>query len=84
MYSSSILFKMINADERLNNPTGIIKVPAKYLEYVITNYQQGYIPFSSLVKAFELIGVDPQAFRKDASEKSEELPINELFKEFET
>ena len=61
---SNALFKMLNADETLLRPTEVISVPAQYLEYVTSNYNNDYIPYSSLEKALGLIfrpeGIPPK------------------------
>lgn len=79
--TSKFLFKILDADEKLIKPSDIIKVPSSYLEYVISNYENGYIPYSSLQKTLALIGINAENFRKE--EKNEdELDIDDIFKEF--
>jgi len=70
MYSSARLFRMINADERLLKPAEEIRIPARFLEFAISNYQNGYIPFSSLSKALGLVGIDASVFRKEQEENT--------------
>ena len=81
--TSRYLFKMINADERLLNPAEVIKVPSKYLEYVISNYENGYIPYSSLEKSLALLGIDASIFKKTDNNEGEELDLDDIFEEFE-
>lgn len=86
--TSRALFKKLDADERLLKATGVIEVPSNYLEYVTSNYDNNYIPYSSLEKAFSLIGMDASVFknenRKNINENSDEnLDIEDIFKEFE-
>ncbi len=57
-------FEMINADERLLRPAEEIRIPARFLEYAISNYENGYVPFSSLSKALSLVGVDASIFKR--------------------
>ncbi|WP_083238922.1 ImmA/IrrE family metallo-endopeptidase [Caloranaerobacter ferrireducens] len=83
VYTSGKLFKMINADERLLKPTELIKVPSRYLEFVISNYEKDYIPYSSFKKALELIGLDSEEFKKEVAAQEDEIDIDELFEEFE-
>ena len=64
MYSSARLFEMINADERLLGPAEEIRIPARFLEYAISNYENGYVPFSSLSKVLSLVGVDASIFKR--------------------
>lgn len=82
--TSRSLFKMLEADEKLLKPSNVIKVPSKYLEYVITNYENGHIPYSSLNKSLALLGIDSEIFKKENSkEDEEELDIDDIFEEFE-
>ena len=74
---------MINADERLLYPTDEIKVPSKYLEYVITNYENGYIPYSSLSKTLALVGINSEVFKKEDTKENKELDMDDVFEEFE-
>ncbi|NLP35806.1 MAG: ImmA/IrrE family metallo-endopeptidase [Clostridiales bacterium] len=80
--TSKSLFRMLEADEKLLKPSDIIKVPSRYYEYVISNYDNGYIPFSSLQKTLALIGIDADIFRKE-EKKEELLDIDDIFEEFE-
>ncbi|MGF7185289.1 Zn-dependent peptidase ImmA (M78 family) [Desulfitispora alkaliphila] len=81
--TSRSLFKIIDADEKLLKPSNTIKVPSQYLEYVITNYENGYIPYSSINKSLALLGIDSKIFKKDDSKEDEELDIDDIFEEFE-
>mgnify|MGYP000956435550 CR=1 FL=1 len=81
--TSRALFKMINADEKLLDPSNVIKVPSRYIEYAITNYDNNYIPYSSLEKALALIEIDARIFKNDEDNKNEELNINDIFEEYE-
>jgi len=80
--TSAALFKKLDADERLLKPANVIDVPSSYLEYVTSNYEKGYIPYTSLMKALALIGMDAEIFKKEEKE-TEELDIDDIFKEFE-
>jgi len=73
---------MANANERLLSPTDAVKVPPKYLEYVISNYENDYIPYSSLEKALSLFGMDASIFKKDG-ETEIEPDLDNLFEEYE-
>lgn len=81
--TSKVLFKMINADEKLLEPSNVIKIPSKYLEYVITNYENDHIPYSSLKKALALLGIEASVFKKNKNKKDEELNIDDIFEEYE-
>ncbi|WP_195469557.1 ImmA/IrrE family metallo-endopeptidase [Clostridium sp. D43t1_170807_H7] len=79
---SNALFKMLNADEKLLRASEVISVPAKYLEYVTSNYNNDYIPYSSLEKALGLLNKDAEVFKKE-SEDNEEIDLDDLFEELE-
>lgn len=79
---SKALFKMLNVDEKLLRATEVISVPAKYLEYVISNYNNDYIPYSSLEKALGLLNKDAEVFKKE-SEEDEDIDLDDLFEELE-
>jgi Zn-dependent peptidase ImmA (M78 family) len=79
--TSAALFKSLDADRRLLEPSDVIVVPPKYLEFVTSNYEKGYIPFASLEKAFALIGMDAGAFEKEIIIE-EDPDIDDVFEEF--
>lgn len=79
---SGALFKMLDADEKLLKASDIIKVPNQYLEYVTSNYENGYIPFSSLQNAVHLLGMDAEMFKKEESTEDEDVNIDDVFEEF--
>lgn len=79
---SNALFKMLNADEKLLRPTEVLSVPAQYLEYVTSNYNNNYIPYSSLEKALGLLNIDAEVLKRE-SEESEEIDLDDLFEDFE-
>lgn len=81
--TSAALFMMIDADDKLLMPSNIIKVPNQYYEYVISNYQNNYIPFSSLQKALGLLGKDASIFKKDEFKQDEDIDIDDIFEEYE-
>lgn len=62
---SNALFKMLNADEKLLRATEVISVPAQYIEYATSNYNNDYIPYSSLEKALGLLNKDAEVFKKE-------------------
>ena len=73
---------MLNADETLLRPTEVISVPAQYLEYVTSNYNNDYIPYSSLEKALGLLNKEAEVFKKEFEEE-EEIDLDDLFEELE-
>lgn len=80
--TSAALFKKLDADERLLKPANVIEVPSRYLEFVTSNYEKDYIPYASLQKALELVGMDADIFKKEEISE-EELDIDDIFEEFE-
>jgi Zn-dependent peptidase ImmA (M78 family) len=82
--TSRALFKKLDADERLLKASEEIEVPPSYLEYVTNNYENKKIPFASLKKALNLIGMDAVIFKNEEDEDDEnDLDIDEIFEEFE-
>jgi len=83
--TSRALFKKLDADERLLKATNVIEVPSSYLEYVTSNYEKEYIPYSSLEKALALIGMDSLIFKKEEKdgEDEEDFGLDDIFEEFE-
>ena len=79
---SKALFKMLNADEKLLIASEVISVPAQYLEYVTSNYNNDYIPYSSLQKALNLLNIDAEVFKKE-SEKEKDIDLDDIFEELE-
>lgn len=80
-YTSKKLFKMLGADEALLNPTEKLVVPPQYIDYVISNYENHYIPLSSLKKALSLVNIDTSDLIDD-QRTDEEASLDELFGEY--
>lgn len=80
--TSRVLFRMTNSNEDLLNPTKIIKVPPRYIEYVTSNYENNYIPYSSFKKALSLLEIDASGFKKKKVKKEIKLDIEDIFEEF--
>ena len=81
-YSSGQLFKMLNEDARLLKPANLVKVPARFLEFVISNYNNYYVPYSSLNKALQLINIDASPLKKeDSPAEDQNIDLDELFEE---
>lgn len=79
--TSSVLFKKLDAEERLLKPADVIEIPPRYLEYVTSNYENKYIPYTSLEKALALIGMEASPFKKDEQVRGE-LDIEDIFGEY--
>ncbi len=81
--TSRALFKKLDADERLLKAANVIEVPPNYLEYVTSNYNSKYIPYTSLEKALALIGMDATIFKNEEEKNGDEdLDIDDIFEEF--
>jgi Zn-dependent peptidase ImmA (M78 family) len=80
-YTSKRLFQMISSDDDLLKPYNKIAVPPKYSDYVLSNYQNGIIPFSSLSKAFSLLGIDVSDMEQKKIE-SDDSDIDSIFEEY--
>lgn len=82
--TSQALFEKLDADKRLLTATNTIEIPPSYLEYVTSNYENKYIPFSSLENALSLIGMDASIFSQETEDENEDnLDIDKIFEEFE-
>jgi Zn-dependent peptidase ImmA (M78 family) len=80
-YSSPTLFKLLGADSELLEATNTIAVPPQYSDYVLSNYENGYIPYSSLVRAFSLLGIDTSDI-KEKVETEETNDLDDIFEEY--
>jgi Zn-dependent peptidase ImmA (M78 family) len=81
-YSSGKLFRMLNEDERLLKSVNLVKVPARFLEFVISNYNNNFVPYSSLDKALQLIDIDALPLKKeDSPEENQTIKLDELYEE---
>lgn len=80
-YSSKKLFQMLGADEELLNPAEKLVVPPRYIDYVISNYENQYIPLSSLKKALNLVNIDTSDLDGHREEIVEES-LDDLFEEY--
>lgn len=81
--TSRALFRITKSDEDLLNPTEIIKVPTRYIEYIISNYENNYIPYSNFKKALSLLEIDASKFEKRRPIEELDLDLDDVFEEFE-
>ena len=81
-YSSKKLFSILGADEKLLLPADKLVVPPQYIDYVMSNYENKYIPLSSLQKALKLVGIDASDL-KEHPETEKEESLDDLFAEYE-
>lgn len=81
-YSSKKLFSMLGAEEDLLIPTDKLIVPPQYIDYVMSNYENQYIPLSSLKKALSLVNVDTSDLVENHTEDNDDS-LEDLFAEYE-
>lgn len=80
-YTSKKLFKMLGADEELLLPAEKLVIPPQYIDYVISNYENQYIPLSSLQHALSLVNIDISDLTENGTVK-EENSLDDLFEEY--
>lgn len=80
-YTSKKLFAMLGADEDLLEPADRLVVSPKYIDYVMSNYNNQYIPFSSLKKALDLVNIDTSDMLERQS-AAEEDSLDDVFGEY--
>lgn len=81
-YTSKMLFRMLGEEEKLLTPANKLVVPPKYIDYVISNYTNEYIPFSSMKKAFALVDIDTSKMH-EKNKMQEEESLDDLFEEYQ-
>lgn len=81
-YTSSKLFELLGADEELLKPSEKLVVPPRYIDFVMSNYENNYIPLSSLKKALDLVGMDTSGLSERHREVADE-DVDQLFEEYE-
>jgi Zn-dependent peptidase ImmA (M78 family) len=62
-HGSKRMFSDLNLNTSLIEPTNRVIIPKKYLSYIVSNHQHGYIPDTSLEKALKMIGVNADFFK---------------------
>ena len=73
--TSNILFDMINADKKLLTASKNIYVPSTYYQYVVSNYQKGYVSFDKFKEALKIVNIKDDkinSFRVDEVEDEED------------
>lgn len=80
-YTSKKLFGFLGVEEELLKPAEKIIVPPQYIDFVMSNYENQYIPLSSLKNAFKLIDLDVSGL--DERKKSDEDTFEDIFGEYE-
>ena len=80
-YSSKKLFSMLGAEEDLLRPADKLIVPPQYIDYVMSNYENQYIPLSSLKKALGLVNIDTSDLVEKPTNENEDS-LEDLFAEY--
>ena len=80
-YSSKKLFSMLGAEEELLRPADKLIVPPQYIDYVMSNYENQYIPLSSLKKALGLVNIDTSDLVEKPTDEDEDS-LEDLFAEY--
>lgn len=70
------LLKVIGGNSDLCKSADVKKVPAEYLEWVISNYTEKLIPKTSLENALNYVGVNVENFENPTDEEDEEICDN--------
>lgn len=81
-YSSKKLFCMLGAEEDLLIPADKLIVPPQYIDYVMSNYENQYIPLSSLKKALSLVNIDTSDLEEKITEDDDDS-LEDLFAEYD-
>jgi Zn-dependent peptidase ImmA (M78 family) len=73
------LFKQMKADDQLLLKSKVTYVPKRFYEYLFSNYNNKYIPFSSLEKALSLLKVSAAEFNMDDTQNEDDASLSEPF-----
>ncbi len=74
------LLKTINGNVDLCKPTEVKKVPADYLEWVLSNYNEKLIPMKSLEVALNFLDLKTEDFENSTEEIEEDESFDDLLK----
>lgn len=77
------LLKAINGNADLCKPAEAKRVPAEYLEWVISNYNDKLIPMKSLEAALSYVDLTAEDFESLAEESEEDETLDDLLKEMD-
>lgn len=78
--TASKLLNAINGNTDLCKPTEAKKVPADYLEWVISNYNEKLIPFKSLETALNYLDLNAKDFEDISEQFSEDESFDDLLR----
>lgn len=70
--TSKNLFKAMNLNTYLLEPSNVTKVPDKYYEYVFSNFEKGYITFDKYIEALKVVNFDTSGI-EDNTEKVDDV-----------
>lgn len=74
------LLNVINGNIDLCAASGVKKIPAEFLEWVITNYNQKLIPFESFEMAMNYVDLNAEDFREPTEKAENEDTFEELLR----
>jgi hypothetical protein len=74
---------MLGANEELLSPADKLVVPPQYIDYVISNYTNHYIPFSSLKKALNLVDIDTSDLQEMQVSGVDDESLEDLLEEYQ-
>lgn len=77
-YTSKTLFQIMKLEDKLLKAADLLEVPKKYYEYVLSNFENGYIVFDKLKEALAIVGVDSESIRKMEVQNDEDLDLDDL------
>lgn len=78
--STSRLLNAINGNVDLCKAAEVKKVPAEYLEWVISNYNEKLIPIKSLEKTLNYVDLKPEDFENPSEKLEEEESFDDLLR----
>jgi len=79
--SSRKLFQAMNLSEDLIDSSDVLKVPNKYYEYVLSNYENGYVVFEKMKEALEIVGFDTDVIER-IEPQEDDVDLDELLEGF--
>ena len=73
---------MLGVEDDLFLPADKLIVPPQYIDYVMSNYENQYIPISSLKKALSLVNIDTSDLTEKLTEDDDDS-FEDLFAEYD-
>ncbi len=81
-YTSKRLFAMLGVDDELLHPAERFVIPPKYIDFAMSNYQNGYISLSSLKKALSLVNIDTSGMKEKEHTRELKESLDDVFEEY--